>query len=143
MSGPTDRGSATVWTVGGIAAVLTVMTVMLWFCAAVATRHRAASAADLAALAAAGAAAAGERQACEQARWVTDQMVVELRSCRLVGWDALVEVAAVPPGVLSDFGSAEARARAGPVDEGSPQAQRSSTHGKRHYRPAASGLDRR
>jgi len=113
-----DRGSATVWTVGGIAVVLTVMTVMLWFGAAVATRHRAASAADLAALAAAGAAPAGERQACEQARWVTDQMAVELRSCRLAGWDALVEVVAVPPGVLGNFGSAEARARAGPVDGG-------------------------
>jgi len=42
-------------------------------------------------------------------------MGVALRSCRLSGWDALVEVAAKPPVVLGEFGPAVARARAGPV----------------------------
>lgn len=96
---------------------MTVTAGILWFGAAVVTRHRAAGAADLAAIAAAGAVVDGERQACGRARWVADQMAVVLRSCRLSGWDALVEVVAVPPGVLGEFGSAEARARAGPVHD--------------------------
>ena len=92
---------------------------LLWFATAVVTRHRAESAADLAALAAAGVAVAGEERACAQARWVTEQMGVELRSCRLSGWDALVEVTATPPGGLGVFGPAAARARAGPVERDS------------------------
>lgn len=112
-----DRGAATVWTVSGLALLMTVMAAVLWFGAAVVTRHRAESAADLAALAAAGGAVDGERLACAQARWVVEQMAAELRSCRLSGWDALVEVVAMPPGVLSHFGSADARARAGPADD--------------------------
>lgn len=111
-----DRGAATVWTVSGLALLMTVTAAVLWFGAAVVTRHRAESAADLAALAAAGGAVDGERRACAQARWVVEQMAAELRSCRLLGWDALVEVVAVPPGVLSRFGSADARARAGPFN---------------------------
>ncbi len=113
--GVRDRGAATVWTAGAIAALLAVTTVVLWLGSAAATRHRAASAADLAALAAAGVVVEGERAACGRARWVTDRMRVELRSCRLNGSDALVEVIAQPPGVLAGFGPAEARARAGPL----------------------------
>jgi secretion/DNA translocation related TadE-like protein len=106
-----------VWTAGAVAALLAVTTLVVWLGSAAATRHRAAGAADLAALAAAGVAVEGERVACEKARWVTDRMRVELRGCRLAGWDALVEVAAQPPGVLAGFSPAAARARAGPVDE--------------------------
>jgi secretion/DNA translocation related TadE-like protein len=102
--------------VGGIGVVTVVLTGLLWFAAAVGTRHRAQSAADLAALAAASAARAGEDEACDEARWVADEMRVELRSCRLSGWDALVEVLAPPPVELLQFGSAAARARAGPVE---------------------------
>jgi secretion/DNA translocation related TadE-like protein len=104
-----------VWTVGGIGVVAVALTGLLWFAAAVSTRHRAQSAADLAALAAAAKAVAGEERACADARWVADQMRVALSSCRLSGWDALVEVAAAPPVELVPFGSAAARARAGPV----------------------------
>jgi secretion/DNA translocation related TadE-like protein len=111
-----DRGAATVWTVGGIAAVLTITVLLVGFGAAVATRHRAASAADLAALAAASSAVNGERQACDRARWVVERMGVHLAGCRLDGWEALVEVTAEPPIVLGDFGPAVARSRAGPVD---------------------------
>lgn len=110
-----DRGAASVWTVAAIAVVMTVATFVVWFGVATSTRHRATAAADLAALAAATAAVRGERQACDKARWVATNMAVELRSCRLSGWDALVEVTARPSGVLAGFGSAEARARAGPV----------------------------
>lgn len=105
------------WTAGAVAAVLAVTALVLWLGSAAATRHRAESAADLAALATAAAAVEGAQVACGKARWVTDRMRVELRACRLDGWDALVEVAAEPPGVLAEFGPAEARARAGPVDE--------------------------
>jgi secretion/DNA translocation related TadE-like protein len=100
-----------------MAVVLVVMTGALWFGSAVITRHRAEGAADLAALAAAATAVRGERSACGEARWVAEGMGASVRSCRLSGWDALVEVVAVPPGVLGHFGSAEARARAGPVSD--------------------------
>jgi secretion/DNA translocation related TadE-like protein len=112
-----DRGSASVWTVGGMAVLLTVTTVFVWFGAAVKTRHHAQSAADLAALAAAGAAITGETAACGLAKWVTDRMGVALSSCTVNGWDARVEVTARPPGVLAGFGSTHARSRAGPVEE--------------------------
>jgi secretion/DNA translocation related TadE-like protein len=110
-----DRGAATVWTVGAIAALMAVTVLVVWLGSAAATRHHAASAADLAALAAAGVAVEGERAACRKARWVTDHMSVELRTCRLDGADAVVEVVARPSGVLAGFGPAEARARAGPA----------------------------
>lgn len=113
-----DRGSSTVWTVGGIGVVTAVLTGLLWFAAVVVTRHRAQSAADLAALAAASKAVAGEDRACDAARWVAEQMEVALRSCRLSGWDALVEVVEPPPIELVPFGSAAARARAGPIEGG-------------------------
>jgi secretion/DNA translocation related TadE-like protein len=128
-----DRGAATVWTVGAIAALMAVSVLVIWLGAAAATRHRAASAADLAALAAAGVAVEGERAACEKARWVTDRMSVELHSCRLDGADAVVEVVAQPSGVLAGFGAAEARARAGPVAAAVTQVERSSSDGKRQY----------
>jgi secretion/DNA translocation related TadE-like protein len=102
--------------VGGITVVVVVMTGVLWLTSAVVTRHRAESAADLAALSAAGLAVEGERRACGEARWVAERMGVGLRSCHLSGWDVLVEVVVVPSGVPANFGSAAARARAGPVE---------------------------
>jgi secretion/DNA translocation related TadE-like protein len=114
-----DRGAATVWAAGAVAVVMVVLAMLLWFVAAVVARHQAQSAADLAALAAASRADAGEAQACAYARWVAERMGVELRSCRLSGWDALVEVVAVPVGVPGDVGEALAKARAGPVERGS------------------------
>jgi secretion/DNA translocation related TadE-like protein len=111
-----DRGSATVWAAGVVAALTVLAVWLLWFTSAVVTRHRAESAADLAALAAASKAVAGERRACDDARWVAEQMGVELRSCRLSGWDALVEVAATLPGALGHFRPALASARAGPAE---------------------------
>lgn len=110
-----DRGAATVWTVGGIAAVLAATVLLVTFGSAVTTRHRAASAADLAALAAASTAASGAGPACGRARWVVERMGAHLAECRLDGWDAVVEVTAEPPIVLGDIGPAHARARAGPA----------------------------
>jgi secretion/DNA translocation related TadE-like protein len=98
--------------VGGIAVLTAVMTGVLWFGSAVVARHQAEAAADLAALAAAVAVADGERAACADARWVVEQMGGAMRSCRLSGWDALVEVDVS----FGPFGSAAGRARAGPVE---------------------------
>lgn len=100
--------------VGGLAVLMVVVTGVLWFGAAVVARHRAEGAADLAALAAATVAADGERAACAQARWVVERMAAALRSCRLSGWDAVVEVEVA----FAPFGSAAGRARAGPVELG-------------------------
>jgi len=107
-----DRGSATVWAAGAIAALLLIAGVAFALGSVVVIRHRAADAADLAALAAAGSADRGAEAACARAAVVVERMAVRLVSCRLDGWDALVEVAAPVPGGLGD---ASARARAGPV----------------------------
>jgi secretion/DNA translocation related TadE-like protein len=111
-----DRGAATIWTVGGIAVVMAVLAGVVVFAQAVVARHQVESAADLAALAAAGRAPAGEGPACAAAAGVAAHMHVGLSTCSLSGLDALVEVVLVPPGVLGQFGSAAARARAGPVE---------------------------
>lgn len=109
-----DRGSATLWAAGALCAVLVLATAVIALGAAAITRHRAVAAADLAALAAAAYGADGSEQACDRARWVTDNMRVELVSCRFDGWDVLVEVSAPPPDLLAGFGAVSARARAGP-----------------------------
>ncbi|MPZ82059.1 MAG: hypothetical protein GEV28_17360 [Actinophytocola sp.] len=140
--GSDDRGAATVWAAGAIAALLVVSMLVVSIGAAAATRHRAEGAADLAALAAAGAAVEGERAACGKARWVTDRMRVQLQGCRLDGWDALIEVVAVPSGVLDGFGPAKARARAGPVEQPANPGERSSAHGKRRFPVPGASDDR-
>jgi secretion/DNA translocation related TadE-like protein len=107
---------ATVWTACAIAVLAFLGTFLFWLGAAAVVRHRAESAADLAALAAAGDVRFGAEAACARARWVTDGMDVALSGCRVASSDAFVEVRAPLPGVLARFGSAGARARAGPVD---------------------------
>ena len=54
MSGPSDRGSASIWVLAGGVLVLAVSLIVMVRTTAVLARHRAESAADLAALAAAG-----------------------------------------------------------------------------------------
>lgn len=107
-----DRGAATVWVIGGIAVLMVVMTAVYWLCGAVLARHEAEGAADLGALAAAVTVVEGEDAACAEARWVVERMGAVLRSCRLSGWDAFVEADVT----YAPFGSAAARARAGPVE---------------------------
>ncbi|MGH3830997.1 MAG: Rv3654c family TadE-like protein [Pseudonocardiaceae bacterium] len=110
-----DRGVATVWAAGAIAVLVSLAVFGLRLGEAVVLRHQVESAADLAALAGAGQVLTGERYACAQARRVTDRMRVQLVSCRLHGWDVLVDVTAQPDGWLSGLGSAAGRARAGPA----------------------------
>lgn len=79
------------------------------------TRHRAAAAADLAALSAALHAPQGVQAACAAARRTALEQRTVLTACRLQGLDAVVEVAARPAPALARFGTAVARARAGPA----------------------------
>lgn len=115
-----DGGFATVWTAGAIAAILVVVTAMVWLGAAIVNRHRATAAADLSALAAAGHASEGESAACRLARLVVDRMHAQLVSCVLKDADALVKVTVDAGGVLAEFGGSTSRARAGPVDIHAP-----------------------
>lgn len=110
-----DRGSATLWAVGGIAVLFLVAAMVIVFGTVVQTRHRVTSAADLAALAAAVGAPEGEAVACARARWVADRMRVSLSGCRIDGWNALVEVGTALPGALSGFGDVTAHSMAGPA----------------------------
>lgn len=111
-----ERGSATVL-VAGMAVVLMMLVVLgLQIGGAVLTRHRVAAAADLAALAAAGQLAAGADRACERARQVAERMSVTTTACRVVEWEAYVEVTARPPGWAALAGTANAHARAGPAE---------------------------
>lgn len=110
-----DRGSATVWAAVGVAMIMTVFVVGLHLAAAVITRHRAEAAADLAALAAAGLAVEGAEAACRRAGEVAAAMGGTVTSCRLVGWDALVEVRIPVVGTVPGIDTAAGRARAGPV----------------------------
>jgi len=110
-----DRGVATVWAAVVIAVLAGMAVFGLHLSEALVARHHAESAADLAALAGAGELLPGEQVACSQARRVTDRMRVDLVSCRIQGWDVLVEVTAQPPGWLGHLGAATAQARAGPA----------------------------
>ena len=110
-----DRGVATVWAAGAIAVLVSVAAFGLHLGEAMVIRHRAEAAADLAALAAAARAVPGERYACDQARSITGRMRVQLASCSLHGWDALISVTAQPTGWLGTLGPATAHSRAGPT----------------------------
>lgn len=108
-----DQGSATI-----VAALITMSLLALtWLIVqlgtAATTRHRTEGAADLAALAAATYAPAGPEAACGKAEQIVRRMGGDLASCRLQGWDAVVEVHARR--AVDPFGDAYGRARAGPT----------------------------
>lgn len=110
-----DRGTATLWAVGGIAVLCLLAVVVLTYSSVVQTKHRVAAAADLAALAGAGYAPYGEGAACEQARWVATHMRVSVTKCLMSNWDVSVVVSAALPNGLTRFGPVLARGRAGPA----------------------------
>ncbi|MCX4907681.1 Rv3654c family TadE-like protein [Streptomyces sp. NBC_00878] len=105
-----DRGSATVWTVGAIAVLCVVFGALLAMGQAVVTRHRAGGAADLAALAAADRWMDGGTEACAQADRVARAQGARVVRCAVQGEISDVTVAA-GRGPLT----AEVRARAGPA----------------------------
>ncbi|MFJ8990506.1 Rv3654c family TadE-like protein [Streptomyces sp. NPDC102279] len=104
-----DRGSATVWTVGAMAALCAVFGVVLAMGHAAVTRHRAAGAADLAALAAADHWSDGRVAACARA-----DRVVRAQNARLVRCAVEGEISDVKAASGDGLFTSEARARAGP-----------------------------
>lgn len=104
-----DRGSATVWSVGAIAVLCVVFGVVLALGQTVVIRHRAAGGADLAALAAADHWAEGGARACARAGRVARAQGVRLVRCEVVG-----EVSDVTAASGRGPFTARVRARAGP-----------------------------
>ncbi|KUM75890.1 hypothetical protein AQI84_19500 [Streptomyces griseorubiginosus] len=105
-----DRGSATVWSVGAVAVLCVVFGGVLAFGQAVVVRHRAAGAADLAALAAADHWADGPGVACARAEEVARAQGTRLVRCGMVG-----EISDVTAASGRGPFTAEIRARAGPA----------------------------
>ncbi|MFJ4538891.1 Rv3654c family TadE-like protein [Streptomyces tibetensis] len=105
-----DKGSATVWSVGAIAVLCVVFGVVLALGQAVVVRHRAAGGADLAALAAADHWAEGAATACARAGRVARAQGVRLVRCEVAG-DVSDVTAASGRGPFT----VEVRARAGPA----------------------------
>ena len=103
-----DRGSATVWGVTVISALLVVFAALLAMTQAIVNRHQAGAAADLAALAAADQWERGPA-ACEEAERVARAQGARLVRCALSG-----EISDVTAATGSSPFSTEARARAGP-----------------------------
>lgn len=105
-----DRGSATVWSVGAIAVLCVVFGGVLALGQAVVVRHRAAGSADLAALAAADHWADGPEAACARAEELAREQGTRLVRCALVG-----EISDVTAASGRGPFTAEIRARAGPA----------------------------
>ncbi|MEV6803194.1 Rv3654c family TadE-like protein [Streptomyces sp. NPDC051132] len=113
-----DRGSATVWSLGAIAVLCAVFGAVLALGHAVVVRHRAAGGADLAALAAADHWTQGGTSACARAGRLAAAQGVRLVRCVIVG-DTSDVTAAAGRGPFT----VEVRARAGPpgpVPPGAP-----------------------
>ncbi|WP_164419825.1 Rv3654c family TadE-like protein [Streptomyces salinarius] len=110
-----DRGSATVWSVGAVAVLCLVFGVVLALGQAVVARHRAAGGADLAALAAADRWAGGGAAACDRAERVARAQGVRLVRCALTG-----QVSDVTAASGTGPFTAEVRARAGPASATPP-----------------------
>ncbi|WP_329275082.1 Rv3654c family TadE-like protein [Streptomyces sp. NBC_01451] len=104
-----DRGSATVWSVGAVAVLCVVFGVLLAVGQAAVARHRAAAGADLAAFAAADHWTEGAEQACARADRVAAAQKTRLVRCAMVGETSDLTV-------MSGRGlfRAEVRSRAGP-----------------------------
>ncbi|WP_051266294.1 Rv3654c family TadE-like protein [Nakamurella lactea] len=112
-----DGGYATVLTAIGGAALLALLIIALQIGGAVIARHRAEGAADLAALAGATAVQSGTGSACQRAGAIAAANGGSVLSCELSGSDVLV-VVVVRNQLLPAVGSAQGRARAGPVVSG-------------------------
>lgn len=124
-----DRGSATVWGVGGIAVLCVVFGVVLGLGSAVLIRHRAAGGADMAALAAADHWMEGTAAACARAERVARAQGTRLVRCVIAG-----EIADVTAAAGRGPFTAEVRARAG-----SPGAAESAAVESRPVAPGVAG----
>ncbi|MER5382449.1 Rv3654c family TadE-like protein [Streptomyces sp. NPDC002688] len=126
-----DRGSATVWTVGAIAVLCALFGAVLAMGQAVVVRHRAAGAADLAALAAADHWSDGGAVACARADRVARAQSAWLVRCAVEG-----EISDVTAASGKGPFTAEVRSRAGPA--GGPAGPGGSTGSAESSGPAAS-----
>ena len=119
-----DRGSATVLTVGAVAAVVLVLTGVLVVVGAVRDVHRARAAADLAALAAAGPAVSGADVDCRAGASVAAANGAAVTRCVQESDGSVVVTVVVgrhwPPGWGGLPAVVSARARAGVVDAEPP-----------------------
>lgn len=128
-----DRGSATVWSLGAMAVLCAVFGAVLALGQAVVVRHRAAGGADLAALAAAAHWEEGGAAACARAERVASAQGVRLVRCAIVGetsdvtaasgrgpFAAEVRARAGPAGAAPGAPAREARVPARPVPEAAP-----------------------
>ncbi|UIX32091.1 Rv3654c family TadE-like protein [Streptomyces sp. GQFP] len=117
-----DRGSATLWSVGAIAVLCVVFGVVLAMGQAAVARHRAAAGADMAALAAADHWTEGVSEACARADRVAAAQGTRLVRCAIVGETSDLTV-------ISGQGlfSAEVRSRAGPPGPPGPPGPLGST----------------
>ncbi|MCH7229522.1 flp pilus-assembly TadE/G-like family protein [Glycomyces sp. L485] len=110
-----ERGSATVLSVGVVAALVLFATAFAAVGQASAARHRAQGAADAAALAGAARVLLGDGAACDAAAELVAANGAELEGCVVEDLEVTVHVAADPVGVPAAFGPARAVSRAGPV----------------------------
>lgn len=115
MTDRDDAGVATVYACLGIVVLLVVTGLGLHLGAAALARQRAETGADLAALAGAAKVLQGPDVVCAAVVRVAVANGVGVQSCSVVGTDVLVTVSA-SAGSGPFTGSANARARAGPVD---------------------------
>jgi secretion/DNA translocation related TadE-like protein len=109
-----ERGSASILGCFIMAALIVITATVLHVGSVVVVRHRLQAAADLAALAVASSLDRGATDACVIAQTVAVRMGVGVRSCRIHGWDAVVETHA-PVSPLFGDREASAIARAGPA----------------------------
>lgn len=116
LSGPGDRGSASVYLIALMVLLCGLGLGFLSVARAVHARHVAGTAADLAALAGAGHAWYGERAACATAGRVSRTHRAHLAACALRGEVVEVLVEFGSAGLGGAGAAARVRARAGPAD---------------------------
>lgn len=110
-----ERGSATVLSVGVLAATVLFAGAFAGLGQATAARHRAQGAADAAALAGAARVLGEDGTACEAAAALAASGGAELERCEVEDLEVTVSVAVEPSGIPAAFGPARAVSRAGPV----------------------------
>ena len=106
-----ERGSATVYAVSLLAALLAVAAALAWAGGAVVAHRRAQAAADLAALAGASHPESG----CAQADAVAGANGATLLECRAAGGHVWVTVEVIGPPLVGRIPHLAARAHAGPA----------------------------
>lgn len=110
-----ERGSATVLSVGVLAATVILAAGFAAAGQAGAARHQAQGAADAAALAAAAKVLLGPGEACSAAAELVAENRTEMESCEVSELEVTVRVTTEPAGMGDLFGPARASSRAGPV----------------------------